>query len=654
MKLFYVFLFLPFTSTICVKADAQIITEVYGNPGTSSFVPFGTARYAANENIYTETELGGPAQFTTAATAINAIRFNANSIGGNTTFNNVKIYFKNIAIASTTFTNGLYSTAGYTLVYSGTINFSAAGWKEITLNSAFTRTSGTNLQMLITRTDNSNHSGFTWNAAIGNNYNAGANTSRRYSGNTALSAATTLSASSFRPAIQLLHRFNNDAKVAAIYTLGKIPKPGGLPHTVSACISNEGKNPITNLTVTLNITGANTFTSTKTIVLLSSLTNTTVLFNTITTLNTGNNNVSVTVVADDDNTNNNATVSQFVNSNAWSYAYGSTASGGLGFNSSSGDIAAKFTSTTTADIYEVDTHFFTGGQLYQVSIWDATGPGGTPGVNLWTSSGLIATTGINVVPVTSLVHLLPGSFFVGVKQTGTTNISLSYQQPEIVRGNTFYYTSPSGSNNWTDFAPNNAFRLMIEPKILNAILPIKTEYFTGMNQAAGHLLNWKVNCSNADNAEMYIELSADGTGFKPIYQIKEPGINCRQPFSFMNTHTLPGKNYYRLKTIGIDRQVTYSDILLLNNKINQLSIMGIYPNPSVNDINIKVISPINSALSLKVLDVAGKLIMVKSARLTEGVNIIKLTIKNLAAGNYTIIGNTDLQSTQTIQFVKAR
>ena len=212
MKPLYLLLFFGYCLTTTVKA--QIITDITANAGTSNVVPLGIVGYAANENIYTETEVGGAANFTTAATAINAIAFSTNTVGTTTTFNNVNIYLKNISAATTTFTNGTYSTAGYTLVYSGSVVLTATGFTEINLATAFTRTSGSNLQMMITRTDNTNHNSYIWDCATGNNLNALANSSRRYSGSTALSAATVLTASRFRPAVRLIHRYNNDAKTA--------------------------------------------------------------------------------------------------------------------------------------------------------------------------------------------------------------------------------------------------------------------------------------------------------------------------------------------------------------------------------------------------------------------------------------------------------
>lgn len=653
MKFLYSFLF--FYYCLPGSAAAQIIADVSANPGTSNFVPLATARYAANESIYTEAELGGPSEFTTASTAITAIKFSTNTIGGNTVFSTVKIYFKNVSLTNSTFSNGNYNTAGYTLVFSGSITLPSTGWKEITLNSAFIRVGGTNLQMLVTRTDNSNHTGFTWNAAMGNNTNANINTSRRYSGNTALSAATVLSASLFRPAVQFIHRYNNDAKISAIYTLGKLPKPNGLPHTIKASISNEGKNNLTNLVVTLSISGANTFSSTVTIPFLAALNNTTISFAPFSATYSGNNTVTVSIAADDDNANNMKTMTQLVNSNTWSYAYGTVANGGLGFNNTTGDIAAKFNTTSAADIYEISANFFTGGHIYKIGIWDATGPGGAPGTNIWTSGTLSSVTGVNTIPVSPVTHILPGAFYVGVMQTGNTNIAFSYQQPENVRTNTFYYTSPSGSNNWTDLAPNNPFRLMIEPKTLSDILPIKIDYFSGAALGNNHILNWLLNCNEGESAAMTIEQGADGINFKSIYSTIETAVRCPQPFTFKNAALLPGKNYYRLKCTNSNNKITYSNIVVVNNTGDKALLLAINPNPvTSNTLKLKIVSPENEACTIKIIDGYGQIIVTKMVSLSKGINNFSIDLKNLSAGNYRVAAVSANNMPLLVPFFKTR
>ena len=120
--------------------------------------------YHASESLYTSDEIGA-GNFTSVATAIEKIAFKAVAVGATTTFNNVNIYMKNVPSTTTTLTTGTYTTAGYTLVFSGSVSITATGFTDITLSTAFVRNNGDNLQVLVERTDNTSHSGFTYQRA---------------------------------------------------------------------------------------------------------------------------------------------------------------------------------------------------------------------------------------------------------------------------------------------------------------------------------------------------------------------------------------------------------------------------------------------------------------------------------------------------------
>jgi hypothetical protein len=650
MRKFYLMVLV--TYCLVTASNAQMAAIITANPGTSGNVPLGTFNYAASESIYTEAELGGATNFTTAGTAIDFIDFSVSTVGATTTFNNVKIYLKDVLAATTTFSTGTYSTAGYTLVYNGSVVMTATGWKEITLATPYIRAGGTNLQMLIERTDAVTHTGFVWNCAQGNNISAAATTSRRYNNTTVLSAATSLASSTFRPAVKFLHRYNNDASAAVIYTLGKLPIPRCTPHAISASISNEGLSSMTNVNVTLNVTGANTFTDTKTIASLASLASNMVTFNAFTPSAAGINTVTVTVAADDYAGNNSTNISQDINATTWSYGYGATASGGMGFNGATGDFVAKFTTNAATAVNQVTTSFFTGGQNYQVGIWDATGTGGTPGTNLWTSATQSSVAVISTIPVSPAITVGPGDFYVGIKQIGTTLVSFAYQIESPIRSGTFYYTSPTGGTAWTDFAPANSFRLMIEPGYAS-VLPIKIEYFNGTVKNSSHVLDFKVNCSNTQHAVLIIESSNDGRSFSAINSTTETAVRCLQPFNYINTAVLPGNTYYRIKMIDDNGAIAYSSTIVLKNGIKGFDIINISPNPVTGEtFKLNITSAEKMQAEIYITDITGRTVAKQNVILINGFNPIDIHVANLAKGVYQLFGITALGRTKLLQFVK--
>ena len=223
-------------------ASAQV--SILANPGTSANIIVGGSNYHALEAIYTTAELG--TNFTTAGTAITKIAFNCTTAAtANTTVSSFKVYFKDIAAATTTLAAGTYSTMGYTLVYSGSMDVATTGLKLVTLSAPYVRTSGTNLEMLIERTDNLVHTATVFASANGNETGSAVNSSRRYNSTTALSGTTSLGASAFRPAIF----FNPTVWTGTGNWSTAANWSDGVPTCTSAAIINSGA-------VTVDISGA--------------------------------------------------------------------------------------------------------------------------------------------------------------------------------------------------------------------------------------------------------------------------------------------------------------------------------------------------------------------------------------------------------------
>ena len=444
--------------------SAQTTVNISANSGTSGGSTVGNSNYHVSESIYTAAELGS--NFITTADAISAISLTCSTAAtANTTVSNYKIYLKEVSAATTTLAVGIYSTSGYTLVYNGSMDVSTVGAKLLVLTTPFTRTSSTlNLQMLIERTNNLTHTANGFATANGNSTSGTVVSSRRYNSTVApVSGTTSLStATAFRPAIILQHLVANDLAVQQVYTLGKIPIPYASPHIIKANIVN---NSLTSKTVsaTLNVSGANTFSDVQSVTLLPGA-NTTVSFLGFSPTILGTNTVVVSIPSDANTANNSLSVSQIVSGNAYTYAYGTTNNGGVGFNTNTGDFVAKFSTSSATTVNQAQVNFTSGGNTYKIGIWSATAAG-IPNTLLWESATQTTATGINTVPVSPPVAV-SGDFFVGVRQTSTTgNVGFAYQTETPIRPTTFYFTSPSGGTTWTDFAPNNSFKFMIEPKL---------------------------------------------------------------------------------------------------------------------------------------------------------------------------------------------
>lgn len=255
-----------------------------------------------------------------------------------------------------------------------------------------------------------------------------------------------------------------DLEVTQVYTLGKLPIAHATPHTISALIINRGDIDVSDIDVSLSISGDNIFMDTQNIASLLAGDSITVNFAGYNPAIEGEQEVEVSI-PDDGNMENNVLNKNITTTlNSYSYAQGVIPENGVGFGSNGGDMLAKFTTNVSGKLNQIDVEFTTEGADFQVGIWDATGTNGTPGSLLYTSPTYQSTIGNYTILIEPSVTINSGDFYVGVRQIGADFIGFAYQIEEPIRENTFYYTVPSGGTTWNDFSPHTPFRFMIEPK----------------------------------------------------------------------------------------------------------------------------------------------------------------------------------------------
>ncbi len=280
-------------------------------------------------------------------------------------------------------------------------------------------------------------------------------------------APTTIAASSFRPETRLTPAtatILHDASVDHVLSYGAVPRDLVGPQVVQAVVTNKGANALTDLPVTLTVTGAAAFANTQSVASLSPCGGqATVTFVGFTASTLGSDTLTVTVPADDLAANNSKGVPMDVTAPQYSFKYpGTTRSGGVGLTGGTGTFVSKFTTTFATRVTGVTLEFAAASATaYRVAIYADSGTG-TPGSQIYldganrtvTSAGPV-TLGIGPVDVG------PGDFFVGIQQWNTTNASLSFDNEVPVRSGRFYLAAPLSSTTWVDFAPGNDFKLNI-------------------------------------------------------------------------------------------------------------------------------------------------------------------------------------------------
>ncbi len=265
----------------------------------------------------------------------------------------------------------------------------------------------------------------------------------------------------------------NEADIQILYTLGGLPMVYGDNHIIQAVVTNPAEDTWTK-DITLEITGANTFTSVYQLTLAGGETQT-ISFDPFTPTNLGLQTVTVSVEDDNVNSNNTYSVEQLVTPNIFSHKQPDLpmADGGVGIGGGyTGNFVAKFTTAVPADINEIKVDFAgDGGVAYQYRIFAADGPGGLPGTILFDSPQMTSVPGQAFLPVSPAVTVT-GDFYVGLRELGT-NFQFNYQVEDPLRTGIFYFNTEDGTFPWTDISTSGAptAKLAIEAQIYSETAP---------------------------------------------------------------------------------------------------------------------------------------------------------------------------------------
>jgi len=342
--------------------------------------------------------------------------------------------------------------------------------------------------------------------------------------------------------VALLSPKANDAKVLALYSMGEIPVGAGSPHTVSTIIRNDGTNILNNLQVNLEVSGANTFSNTKTISSLAAGAQDTVYFNAYSPGTTGVNNVRVYVPSDMDNSDNEIATQQSINGNTYSYCDNSAIKGQTG-TGQAGYTVAKYQLSGTKALYAVQAYIGSqntiGKQIYGV---------------LLNSAGVI------------------------IDSTATLTIAAS----DTGQWKTFVFDNPQVLNNTSFYAGigQKASAGNYYPIGTQHELPVrKNAYFWGTSGNLQEFYNFGRPCIKAIVAENVPDVG--------VSQLMSPQTSCQQPLS--QSINIAIRNYGTVTiTAGTSIPVSYTlnggsvvseTISLASPLLPAASIQHIFSNP---------------------------------------------------------------------------
>jgi hypothetical protein len=172
--------------------------------------------------------------------------------------------------------------------------------------------------------------------------------------------------------------------------------------------------------------------------------------------------------------------------------------------------------------------------------------------------------------------------------------------------------------------------------VIAAPLPISLLSFEGEALRSYNRIMWETE--NEINLGSYqLERSNDGFNFESIATISPAtptGATGKNNYSYNDKTPINGANYYRLKSIDIDKSESFSNVIKLSQEVNNN--IEMYPNPANDVLNIDIKSNITSTLTIKIVDISGRVLIQQSIDGKQGLNSIQLDIHELATGMYSV------------------
>lgn len=181
-----------------------------------------------------------------------------------------------------------------------------------------------------------------------------------------------------------------------------------------------------------------------------------------------------------------------------------------------------------------------------------------------------------------------------------------------LNGNTIYnFNVVNIPGSWNP----DRFRIVFKT-IITAPLPVTFTSVKAFQQNENISVEWKVE--NENNIKEYvIEKSADGQQFTDANRSTAKN-NGSINYQWTDKYPLLQNNYYRIKSIGINGEIHYSNVVKVFIGKNN-SAITVYPNPVIDgNINLQLTNQPEGIYTLKLLNKLGQVIHLKKVQHMEG------------------------------------
>jgi hypothetical protein len=240
------------------------------------------------------------------------------------------------------------------------------------------------------------------------------------------------------------------------------------------------------------------------------------------------------------------------------------------------------------------------------------------------------------------------------------NNNVSYAAPSFDDNSNFNMLSntangvSSNGTNYTEISGITGFSggtgaIVLVP---SAFLPVEWMFFTGENMNDHNQLQW-ATASEKDASHFEVERSYDALSFEKIGTVRAAGTSSETNFYGFNDYNIQnGANYYRLKLMNTDGTTEYSEIVVVENKVEEDN-FSFYPNPTSNEFFYSFATDRNEDIKIEILDMLGRVVKVQNFNVSVGKNNQMINISDLTAGTYSVrIIHADAAKMRSTKIVK--
>ncbi|HHG84243.1 MAG TPA: T9SS type A sorting domain-containing protein [Bacteroidetes bacterium] len=169
-------------------------------------------------------------------------------------------------------------------------------------------------------------------------------------------------------------------------------------------------------------------------------------------------------------------------------------------------------------------------------------------------------------------------------------------------------------------------------------LPVVWADFTARPASYGVDLEW-ATAVETNNDHFLIQRSADGNNFETLVKRRAVGNSSNlSGYDYTDPSPLSGTNFYRIVQVDVDGKQTNSRI----QQVEYVAPIGmswtqIGPNPATDFISLGYYLEHQETISLKLIDLQGRVVMQKEISGLNGINNVSLDLGAVAKGYYNLL-----------------